>query len=289
MGFAKTALNVVRRVAPENEFGDKIFGFMLFVAKHKRLPSRERRVFNDCLYALKTSKEIVDPLRIFISDKEYLKLYVKATVGDAFNVPTIGIVRSVEELHEFSFPRTCCIKPTHASGLVILRRNDEPIDRAEIVRWFSINYYRVYRERNYKYLKPKIVIEELLFGGDVVLDYKIFCFNGDPRLIQVDVDRYGHHKRKLFTIAWDEVPCSMLYERSLEPLGMPANLDTMLDLARKLSAGFSVIRIDMYSDGKSCFVGEITNCHGNASEVFIPRHYEKIVSDIIFRSPDSPH
>ena len=50
--------------------------------------------YNDVLHRIKTSDDIIDPLRVFVSDKEYLKLYVRATLGDRYVVPTIDVIRS---------------------------------------------------------------------------------------------------------------------------------------------------------------------------------------------------
>ena len=43
-----------------------------------------------------------------------------------------------------------------------------------IKRWFSSNYYNRSREANYKLLKPKIIVEELLFNDENIKDYKFF-------------------------------------------------------------------------------------------------------------------
>ena len=56
----------------------------------------------------------------------------------------------------------------------------------------------------------------------------------------------------------------------------------MLDVASSLSRVFSFVRIDMYSGGKTCDVGEITNCRKHTTGMFMPRSAEKAVSQIIF-------
>jgi hypothetical protein len=35
-------------------------------------------------------------------------------------------------------------------------------------------------------------------SGTELKDYKFFCFDGEPRLIQVDFDRFRNHKRNLY-------------------------------------------------------------------------------------------
>lgn len=269
------------RSLPENRTVDNFIAFLTFLRAHRRFPTN-KLLFNDVLYKIKTTDEIIDPLRVFISDKEFVKLYVKATVGDRFNVPTIRVLHSMEEVKNYQFPPDCCIKPTHMSGKVILRRQDSLVDFEEIGTWFKSTHYAVNREANYKTLKPKVIIEPLIFDSVDLLDYKIFCYEGRAKLIQVDVDRHVGHARSFYDTDWNELPFSLLYPRSTRLLGKPGNLEEMLSVAQSLSGHFGFIRIDLYSNGKECVVGELTNCHGNAWESFIPKSAEQMVSDMIF-------
>jgi hypothetical protein len=135
-------------------------------------------------------------------------------------------------------------------------------------------------------LRPKEIVEPIVFDSDDLLDYKIFCYGGKAKLIQVDVDRHIRHARKFYDTRWNELPFSLLYPRSTRVLEKPRNLDEMLSLGDSLSSQFDFVRVDLYSDGERCFVGEITNCHGNAWESFIPRSAEKLASEMIFGEAD---
>ncbi len=277
----KKIYRFILRCIPENRLGDDFIAFITFLRAHRRLPSH-KPLFNDVLYRIKTTDEIIDPLRVFISDKEFVKLYVKAVVGDQFNVPTIKVLHTIEEVKDYPFPSDCCIKPTHLSGNVILRRQNSPINLEEMKLWFNNSFYHVNREANYKTLKPKVIVEPLIFDSDSPLDYKIFCYKGKPKLIQVDVDRQVEHTRKIYDLEWNEMPFSLGYPRSHRLLEKPKNLGKMLSVASSLSSHFNFVRIDLYSNGEECLVGEITNCHGNAGESFIPKSGEAIASNMIF-------
>ncbi len=279
----KKLYRLLLRLIPENRLGDHFVALITFVRAHRRLPTN-KLLFNDVLYKIKTSDEIIDPLRVFVSDKEFVKLFVRAVAGDQFNVPTIKVLHTIEEVKDYQFPPDCCIKPTHLSGKVILRRRNSPIDFEEIKLWFNNSFYHVNREANYKTLKPKVIVEPLIFNSDNLSDFKIFCYMGKPKLIQMDVDRRVEHTRKIFDLEWNEMPFSLGYLRSQRLLEKPKNLDTMLSVASSLSSHFNFVRIDLYSNSKECLVGEITNCHGNAGESFIPKSGEEIASNMIFGS-----
>lgn len=276
------------RLLPKARAVDRLVALIDHLRIHRRFPSARSGLFNDMLYGIKTSDEMRDPLRVFISDKEFVKLYVRAVVGEDYNVPTLDVLRSADEVDAYDFPESCCIKPTHASGRVILRRNGEAVDRALIRSWLKENYYNEFRELNYRYLKPKIIIEPILFQDPNILDYKFFCCNGVPKLIQVDFDRRMDHRRKFFDPEWNEQDFSIIYARAEHDLARPANLPLMLSLAAKLSAGLPFLRVDLYSDGTECFVGELTNCSENAQGHFVPPAAEARASRMIFGAPGDP-
>jgi TupA-like ATPgrasp len=273
------------RSLPENRAGDKLVSLIQFFRFHKRLPNKSMS-YNDVLHRIKTSDDILDPLRVFVSDKEFLKLYVKAVVGDEYVVPTIDVIKTRDAVDTYDFPERCCIKATHTSGCVILRKNGEPVDRELIKSWFAINYYRSGREANYKFLKPKVIIEPLLFGSWNNQDYKTFCLNGTPKLIQVDLDRYVGHKRKYFDAAWNEQPFSIKYPRTDKTIPRPENFDEMMRVAAKLSQDFWFVRVDLYSDGNKIYVGELTHCADNADGKFMPPSAEQLVSNYLFRGAE---
>jgi hypothetical protein len=271
----------LRRALPRDAHGDWLYATILFANKLRRMPS-ERMLFNDQIYRIRTTSEILDPLRVFVTDKEFMKIYVKAMLGEAFTVPTLRVLHSREELRSFEFPEACCIKPTHLSGHVVLRRDAMPLDLGEIEQWLDMNHYDLTREVNYKNLKPKIIVEPIIFGDTNIMDYKIFCFRGEPKLIQLDLDRRGEHTRKIFDTTWRDQGYSTRYPRSDAAVAPPANLERMLHVARVLSAGFSFVSVDLYSDGEACLVGEITNCPGGGLMRFIPPEAEETASSLIF-------
>ena len=136
---------------------------------------------------------------------------------------------------------------------------------------------------NYRFLTPKVIVEPLLFGDSDIRDYRFFCYKGKVKLIMVD--REPKHslqikQRTFFDLKWNEQTFKLAYKAETVP--KPSNLEQMISIAEKLSSDFDFIRIDIFTNGTKCFVGEITNIHANASQKFIPTSDEKIVSKIIF-------
>jgi hypothetical protein len=272
---------ILRNILPRNAWGDRIFAFLRFLSRHNRFPS-EKMLFNDVLYRLRASGQLGNPIRVFVSDKEYLKIYVKAIVGDEFNVPTLAVLHNDEEIDKFDFPDRCCIKATHSCSKTIIRRGGEKIDREKLKYWLTENYYNRSREINYKSLQPKIIIEPLIFGGDNLVDYKFFCYRGQCSMVQLVLDRDRNIARFLVSRDGQELPYNLLSPKLNRPYKLPENIEDMFRLAERLSVNFDFIRVDLYSNGREIYVGELTNCPGRGHYRFVPNSAEVNASELIF-------
>ena len=277
----RTVLGII---LPKNKLGDKIYSFLNFIVNHHGRFPRNRMLFNDYMYKLKISDEITNPLRVFITDKEFAKIYIRSVIGDEFNVPTFKILETYEEVLSYKFPSECVIKPTHMSGSIIIKKEKDDVDLKKIKKWFSMNFYKRARETNYKTLIPKIIVEEIVFGDKNLWDYKFLCYKGMPKLIQIDHDRYVNHKLTLLTPNWIKQNYSITFEQYEGKIDKPINLYAMLSTVTKLakSTNLDFIRIDTYTNNKKFFIGELTNIHGNAAETFYPSSGELSATKIIF-------
>ncbi|MEL6685346.1 MAG: ATP-grasp fold amidoligase family protein [Pseudomonadota bacterium] len=244
-------------------------------------------LFNDVLYRLKTSDEIRDPLRVFVTDKEFGKLYIKAIVGDAYNVPTLAVLRSKQEVASYTFPDVCCIKATHGCGQVIMRLTGEDIDVEEIKSWFDLNYYRNGREANYRDLTPKVIVEPLIFGTPNPLQYKFFCWNGRPRFLRAYHGPPGDRQRVLFDMNWADLDYGLNWPKAETLPPRPDTFEEMKNVAAQLAAGFpGMMRVDLYSDGHKVYAGELTNINSNVTSRFNPPDAEEAASALLFAEGD---
>ena len=269
---------LLRRFLPKNHWGDRIYGRYIFRRRLGRDPEFPPVKFNDHLFALKTSGACYDPLIQFVTDKEYAKLYIAATVGKEYVTETYRILRSKEDLKEFNLDRfPCILKPTHSSGQVLVCPDaSTPLDRAGLEKWFEIDYYKSKREQNYRYLLPKILVEEFFFEDDqrVPKDYKFFCFRGVPRIIQVDTGRFSNQTQNYYDPSWGRIPVVALYPGTDEDDDKPILLDRMLELARQLSAPFPFVRVDMYATATEIRIGELTFVPWSGAQLLQPPEAE---------------
>ena len=266
---------------PKNRAGDTLIAYMDFIRFHKRFPNKE--FLNDYLFKIKTSDEILNVLRQYTSDKEFVKYYISSIIGNEFNVKTKKILKTREEIQSYKFSLGDVVKPTAASGLVMFI-NGPKINKDKIASWLDLDFYERTREVNYKYLKQKIIVEEPIFGRTDVDDIKFFCYKGRVKVIQYDFDRRENHTRMLYDRDWNKLNASLRYPISNKTPSKPSMLSEMIAASEKLAQPFSLVRIDLFYDDKTnqFLVGEITHCHGSANEPFDSKEAEIRVSKIIF-------
>ncbi len=283
--FLKNLLLKVAGRMPKNATGDRLAALIIFLVHQKRFPNFKKGGLNDAIYFIKTSDEILRPERTFNSDKELVKIYVSGRVGNQHNVPTLAVLHSIDEVQNYRFEPGSVLKPTHMSGEVIFFNGDKDLDIERIRKWFSVNYYNWTRERNYRLLTPKIIVEPLIFSGEQCDDYKIFCVNGEPKFILFATDRKNNLQEAVFTTDWRRVSANFVTKR-VKPIpyevDKPKNLDELLVVARELSRDFNFIRVDCYTDGETIYVGELTNTPGDTRSVFGSRAEEEAIANILF-------
>jgi len=185
------------------------------------------------------------------------------------------------ELLRAADPRACgfdTVIVCHAKNRLDIHETNRRLDR-----WLSVDYYTIGREYQYRDIERRIFAEQMLVppeGGELK-DYKIFCFNGEPRFVQADIDRNTNHTRNFYDLDWRRLPFTILYPGYDGNVDRPACLEEMLEVARKLSRPFEFVRIDLYAQGREVFFGEITFHHEGGFGPILPRSYARILGDYI--------
>lgn len=146
-------------------------------------------------------------------------------------------------------------------------------------RWLSSNYgFNKGLELHYGMIPPRIICERYM--GDNLNDYKFFCFDGKPEFVWVDVGRYTNHCRNTYDLNWNELP--FIIDRFKRvAVERPRNLELMIELAKKLSAGFAFVRVDFYEIDGQVYFGEMTFTSSSGRDKFYPNEYDLIIGNKI--------
>lgn len=245
-------------------FPDKLYLQLKYYAFFgKKLNLKNPKTLNEKLQWLKLYDR--NPKYTEMVDKYNVRRYIAATIGEDYLIPLLGVWDKVEDIDFSQLPSQFVLKCTHDSGGLVICKDKNKLDiedaRKRMKRCLRKNYYYHGREWPYKNVKPRIIAEKYMVDkpDSELKDYKIFNFSGKAKMIQVDYDRFSAHKRNLYTPEWQYIDVGMQYPTHPEIIiNKPKTLDTMLELASKLSAGYAHVRTDFYSIKDKVFFGEMT-------------------------------
>lgn len=223
---------------------------------------RQPRTFSEHL--LRSKLEGEHSSLSHLVDKAEVKSWVAERIGEGHIIPTLGIYEQPADVPVNRLPRPCILKPTHASGYVLILEggDGEPSEdkiQRELAEWQKIDHYKASGESQYRGIQPRIICEPLIGAEqDDLPDYKIFCFNGRPAFVQVDLDRHTHHVRRFYNCQWQPLDFTLRYPMATREAPCPEQFDQMLDIAGKLSSGFLFVRVDLYAVDGRIYFGELT-------------------------------
>ena len=197
-----------------------------------------------------------------IADKYLVREYVEEKVGREYLIPVIDVYLHPNQIDYSILPNQFVLKPNHGSGWVIICMDKATANfkayNNRLKNWFKIDFYYLSDEWQYHKMEKKIICETLIQDLADVIDYKIYCFKGIPRFVQVDLDRHTQHKRSFYDLNWRKMDIGLLYPDSKEILEKPKRFSEMLEVASALASELPFCRVDLYNvEGKILF-GEIT-------------------------------
>ena len=165
-------------------------------------------------------------------------------------------------------PRSFVVKTNHCGGGegVYLVKNKEAVNKKRIYSGLKKVMKDKYGVRtgqpHYVGIKPQIIVERYLINEEdptkALPDYKFFCFNGEPRLINLVGNRSIEEHTYLdhyYTMSWERI---VYKEDESQDFPRPKSFDEMVQIARKLSSPFPFVRLDFYEVGGKPIFGEMT-------------------------------
>lgn len=222
-----------------------------------KLSYKNPRSFNEKLNWLKFYYR--DPLMTQCSGKDTVRDYVRDVLGDESakyltKLVGKGVYRSVDEIDFNDLPNQFALKLNSGSGTNIVCSNKDSLNevdaKARMASWLQLgnNYYNHKFEWGYKDVEPAIVCEEFLGDMGTIRDYKIFCFNGEPRFIYVsnEYDEFKQHiTMDYLTLDWKKTSyVRKKYKPPEQAFEKPPFLNEIISVARKLSEPFPFVRVD---------------------------------------------
>lgn len=230
-----------------------------------------------------------NPLYTQLSDKFLVRDYVINKIGQDYLNPLVGVYQSTDEIDWKNLPARFVLKTNHGAGWIILcDANNTTIDEKNAANtlneWLQINFYKRFREWQYKDIKPRILIENYIDGEEEfsLLDYKFFCFNGTPALIQVNIDRFENFSLVFMDMDWKETPMTLHhYPKSTKAIPKPRMFEEMCQIASTLASDFRFCRVDLYNVAEKVIFGELTFTPNAGFEKITPSSYDLYLGSML--------
>lgn len=226
---------------------------------HKELNLKNPETFNEKINWLKLYEYPSNEKIIKASDKFRVREYLHSINCDRYLNELYGVWDRVEDIEWDKLPNKFVLKCNHGSGYNILCLNKKELDRKSVEKklnkWMHEDFGKVSAEPHYSSIPRKIICEKYL--TEDIIDYKFYCFNGEPKFFYVSIIPNGdfHYMKAIFyNIDGTKANFIRTDHEILESVVLPSNLNEMVELSRHLSKEFKFVRVDLFNvDGKIYF------------------------------------
>lgn len=296
--------NIVRRA--RRFFSDEQYRMNIFVNSgfYNKMPDEQ---YLKMLYKVYLGKELnLENPQTFTEKMQWLKLhnrkpeytmmvdkyaarkYIAQTVGEQYLIPLLGVWDDPDEIDFDQLPNQFVLKCNHNSGKgMCICKDKKTLDlqkvKRELRKGLKQDYYLTRREWPYKNVKRKIVCEQYMKSaqGDVLQDYKFFCFNGVPKIMYISQDAAEHPKTDFFDMEFNHLDLTMNDPNAEKCPEKPENFELMKEFSKKFSHGIPFLRVDFYEIDGKLYVGEMTFFHSAGFFEMHPPKYDRLLGDWI--------
>lgn len=210
------------------------------------------------------------------ADKYLVRDYIKKC-GYGDHLPQLyGKWNDANDIDFNKLPKRFVLKTSNGCGTVLVIKDKSQLNIKATVKklnqWLSIPYGYAGAQLHYTKIKPCIIAEELLSQSDEdnlispksLIDYKVYCINGEPQTIWVAYNRDGDKgvDMTLYDLNWHKTPENIVssdyYTYSEKDIPRPICLQEILEISKEISKDFIQVRIDFYVIDNKPVIGELT-------------------------------
>lgn len=242
----------------------------------------------------KTFNEKIIQMKLFripksaavLADKFAVREFIKEKIGEKYLNKLYFSGTSPEDINFDALPQKFVIKMNNGCEWNIIVKDKATLSVPDTIKQLKhfmkqkFGYFT--NETWYLDIKPRFIIEEFVEteNGEVPDDYKLYCFNGVCKMIQINKDRSSNYNILFYDRDWNALPCGVSHYPYSTVVPKPDNLDAMIDIAQKLSEGFEFVRVDLYSNMGVIKFGEMTFTPTAGWKPINPYAYDVIIGDM---------
>ena len=264
--------------------------YLFYRNLRKTLNLKNPKGFNEKIQWLKFNYQ--HPLIVMCADKYRMREYVNS-LGLDFILPKIyGVWQDSSEINWDSLPNKFVIKCNHGCCYNVICTDKNALDfqeaSSQLTKWLASDYSFIACELHYSKIKPLIFCEEFLEDENKVLpdDYKIYCFNGEPKVVLVCSEREPNKldiRREFYDLNWNVLDIGD--KPNEKKTKRPDCLDDMINYARKIASSFPFVRVDFYEINSKPVLGELTFTPGAGFAKFHSEEGDRYLGDLITLPP----
>lgn len=239
---------------------------------HQKLNLNKPQNICEKMLWLKLNTYYNNPIITQCVDKYKVREYIQEKGCAELLNELIGVYDKVEEIQWENLPEQFVLKCNHGCKYNLICEDKSTFDieqaKGKLRSWMKEDFWKIFGEVNYKYVAKKIVCEAYLNDGlgKSLRDYKFYCINGEPKLMEVCMNRQensGHPDEYFFDMDYNYQPPQMhnsgLINGKLDELPRrPISFEKMKEYARILSVDFPFVRVDFYEVNRTPVFSELT-------------------------------
>ena len=229
--------------------------------------------------------EYRNPVMAQCVDKYEVRTYVKNKGLGCILNELYGVYNSVDEIDFGSLPDSFVIKSTTGGGglnVIIVKDKSEcdfDMIKSKASLWRQHKQGVISSGREWAYSgvgQSRIIVEKYLMNSpssEELIDYKFFCFGGEPKCVQVDTGRFDGHHQNYYDMAWKSLGVHCTYPEG-EPQPVPQSFEEMKLVASQLSKEFPFVRVDLFNVNGNIYFGELTFYPSSGYGKFHPDEFD---------------
>lgn len=245
----------------------------------KRVDLKKPQTFNEKIQWCKLYGYPNEPLVVQGADKYAVREYVKAKGLENLLVPLLGAWRDAREIQWDTLPQRFVLKCAHGCAYNILCPDKDTLDKKNTVKqlnkWLKEDFGAFNVELHYSKIQPRMIVcEEFL--GECIMDYKFFCFNGEPKYIYVSNDLIHDRQAQIGFFYLDGTKMPMIRDdyTDISAVELPPFFDEMKMAAKTLCRDFPFVRVDFFLANDRFYFAELTFTPSGGMMPFNPDKYD---------------
>lgn len=179
-----------------------------------------------------------------------------------------------------ALPKQFVLKCTHGCGYNLICDDKSKLDivytKNKLKMWMQEDFGKFNAEPHYSKIPKRIICEKYL--GKDIIDYKFFCFHGEPKFMYI-AQGFGNgidERISFFEMNGKRAEYGRSDYPVMEDARMPEKFQEMAEISRVLGENFPFVRVDLFEVAGKIYFSELTFTPCGCMMKIDPKMYDVI-------------